>query len=264
MSRVSSKKKSILENKEELLKQKKKRKRIKRTIVFLIVLITILITLCLKLPYFNVATITVEGNENLTKEYIMETSKITTGKNIFLTKKREAVKNIKNNPYALSVKIKTTLPNKINIEVSERQASFYIKVNKEFYVIDKDGIVLEKTKKIQNPNLIYIKDLEYEKIEVGSAIKLKKTERIDTLKNLCNVIYSYNQTQKRKINMIELNKFVDIKLYCGSDLYINIGTEQNLNEKLTKAMNILKNENLNNMKGYVDVSFEGNPVIYRK
>lgn len=263
MLTVKNKKKSILENKEELLKKKKKIKRIKRTTTFLIILISILITLCLKLPYFNIASIEVEGNQNLKTEYIIEASKITVGRNIFLTKKSEAISNIKNNPYATNVKIKTKFPNKINIVVTERQASFYIKSKDEFFIIDKDGIVLEKVKKIENNNLIYINDLEFKNLELGGKIELKNPERISTINNLCNTIYEYNKNEKRKINTVGLNNFVDIKLYCDGDLYINIGTEENLNEKLTKAINILKNEQLQGIKGYVDVSFDGNPVIYR-
>ncbi|WP_461615341.1 cell division protein FtsQ/DivIB [Clostridium sp. Marseille-QA1073] len=107
-------------------------------------LTSVLITLCLKLSYFNIASITVKGNENLTKEEIIEKSNIKVGENIFTVKTNKAISSVKENPYVITSHIKRKFPNEIIITVEERKAAFYSKLNDEFYIIDNEGIILDK------------------------------------------------------------------------------------------------------------------------
>ncbi len=64
-----------------------------------------MVTLCLKIPYFNIESIEVQGNVNISKELIKDTSTIKTGNNIFYANKRDAIDNISLNPYIEEVKI---------------------------------------------------------------------------------------------------------------------------------------------------------------
>lgn len=261
---VNGNKSSILENKEQLLIKKKRAKVRKRMMVCIIILVSVLVTLCLKLTIFNVTSLQIVGNKNVTKEEIIASSHIAVGSNIFTIKTKNAINNILKNPYIVNVKVKRKLPNKIKVEISERKATFYTNFNKEFYIIDNEGRILEKTSEIKNNNLIEVKDLDISKSKVGELITFENEDRINLLNELCDEIYNYNEKEERKITSIELSNFIDIKLYCNSDLYIKIGTQEDINNKLMKALNILKSDQLKGMKGYVDVSFNGNPVIYKK
>lgn len=255
----------ILKNKEKLLNKKRKIKFIKRGIFLFVVLISVLVTLCLNLSYFNIASITVKGNENLTKEEIIEKSNIKIGENIFTLKVSKIISNIKENPYVISSQIKRKFPNQIIITVKERKAAFYSKINDEFYIIDNEGIILDKKKSIENNNLVRLEGINFSNPILGGEIPLDNKKKLKDINTLSDIIYDYNSKDENiKITVIELNNFLDIKLHCNNNVYIKIGTDDDIPEKLSKAFSILKDKQLKNMKGYIDVSFDGNPVIYKQ
>ena len=100
---------------------------------------------------------------------------------------------------------------------------------------------------------------------LGGEIPLDNKKKLEDIKTLSDVIYNYNAKEENiKITMIELNNFIDIKIHCNNNVYIKIGTDDNMAEKLSKAFSILKDKQFKNMKGYIDVSFDGNPVIYKQ
>ncbi len=90
---------------DEYIKIKKRRKRIKKIAILFVFLISILVTLCLKIPYFNIESIEVQGNVNISKEEIKNISTIKIGNNIFYANKKNAIENILLNPYIEEVKI---------------------------------------------------------------------------------------------------------------------------------------------------------------
>ena len=120
----------IIENKEKLLNQRKKKKKVRRLMLLVIIMLSTLITLCFKLPYFNITSIEILGNMNVSKAEINEKANISLGSNIFYESFNDSKKQIMKNPYIIGVKIKRVLPNKVVIKIEERVAVFYGEVNK--------------------------------------------------------------------------------------------------------------------------------------
>jgi len=69
--------------------------------------------------------------------------------------------------------------------------------------------------------------------------------------------------EKYNIIKLEVNDFVDLKLYVNN-LHMKLGTVDKVNSKVARGFSIIESGTLGEMKGYVDVSFEGNPVIYKE
>ncbi|EJE7234953.1 FtsQ-type POTRA domain-containing protein [Clostridium botulinum] len=245
---------------DEYIKIKKKRKRIKRIVVLFIFLISILVTLCLKIPYFNIESIEVQGNVNISKELIKDTSTIKTGNNIFYANKRDAIDNISLNPYIEEVKITKKFPNKLQIYVKEREALFYNKVDKDFFIISKNGCLLEKRKDIKNMKLINLQGFEFNESKIGNPLK-SKDERAVKILNDFGVLLK-NNTSDVVFTQLDLRNLLDIRIY-SKGICVKIGTSDQIEKKLNTAVNILKRDELKKAKkGYVDVSYEGNPVFY--
>ena len=62
------------------------------------------------------------------------------------------------------------------------------------------------------------------------------------------------------INRIDFTDTLNIQLEINK-LIIKLGDEENLEDKLNKVINILIEEaDYVNLEGYIDVSFDGNPV----
>jgi len=253
----------IIENKEKLLYKRKSKRRVKRLVLLSIIMITTLITLCFKLPYFNIATIEILGNSNASKVDINEAAKIKLGSNIFYASFGDSKKRITKNPYVLSVKFKKVLPKKIVIEIEERVAVFYGKVNNTYYILDNKGILLEKRSDIKDKNLVNLIGFNYEKCEVGDLIVSEDDRKINIANEITNIINDYRKTNSAiKITMVDVNNVLDVKVFSG-EMCIKFGTSDDLKNKFNKAINIISQPEYKGAKGYVDVSFKGNPVVYR-
>jgi cell division protein FtsQ len=252
----------IIENKEKLLNKRKHKKKVRRLILLVIIMISMLMTLCLKLPYFNIATIDVIGNVNVAEIEINKSSNISLGNNIFYTNFNNSKKQIIKNPYILVVEFKKSLPNKVIIKVEERVAVFYGKVNSTFYILDNKGILLEKRSSIKDMNLVNLIGFNYEKCEVGNLIVSEDSRKINIANEITNLINEYRKTNSNSnITMVDVSDVIDVKVFSGK-MCIKLGTSQDLKSKFNKAINIISQPEYKVARGYVDVSFKGNPVVF--
>ena len=252
----------IIENKDKLLYKRKRKKAASRLVLLVIIMMSTLITLCLKLSYFSITSIEVKGNVNVSETLINDKSNIDLGSNIFYTNFTNSKKQILENPYILDVKIKKVLPNKVIIEVQERVAVFYGKVNNTYYILDNKGILLEKRSSIKGMNLVNLVGFNYEECEVGKLVVSKDNRKIDIANEITNIISDYKKTKNpSKITMVNVNNVVDLQVFSG-EMCIKFGTSEELTSKFNKAINIISDPQYKSAKGYVDVSFNGNPVVF--
>ena len=247
----------IIENKEKLLYKRKKRKKIRGLLLLVIIMITTLITLCMKLPYFNLQKIEIIGNVNSSKTEINNIAKTHLGSNILYDTFSDSKKQIMKDPYILSVKVKKVFPSKIIIEVTEKEAMFYGKSNGNYYIIDDKGWLLQKRSNIQGMKLVNLIGFNYDKAQAGSLIATKGDRKIDILVLMASIIKNYDENSKSsKIMMVDVHNVLDIRVLY-ENMYIKFGTTHDLKNKFNKAINIITQPQYKNAKGYVDVSFTG-------
>ena len=245
--------------KTESNRKKKKRKRFIKILMLFIVLISVLITLCLKLSYFNVQKIDVLGNKNVTKEEITKLSSIAEGNNIFYANLKTSRTNILKNPNIMDVHIKRIFPSKIVINVKERDAVFYLQKDSKFLIIDKEGIVIDQKDNIDNLKLIRLDGMEIKDVIVGKKLSVQDKRAIELIGKVTE-LYN-NNLSKYSMTSANLNNLLSINFYYGN-MCVKIGTADEMEKKLNKALNVMETQGLADKKGYIDVSYEGNPVFY--
>jgi len=253
----------IIDNKKEILKRKKKIIKLKKTMLLLVVMISILITLALTLPTFNLSEILVSGLVNLSEDGVKTTTKLQKGTNIFKIKTKKIEKELEKNPYILEATIIRKYPNKLSIAINERKIAFYTEISGGFYVIDDKGVVLEKKESIEGIEALKIEGIDETCLKIGEQIKNIDEDKIKAICNIHKFIKENSLFEKYNIIKLEVNDFVDLKLYVNN-LHMKLGTVDKVNSKVARGFSIIESGTLGEMKGYVDVSFEGNPVIYKE
>ncbi|MBZ9608426.1 FtsQ-type POTRA domain-containing protein [Clostridium estertheticum] len=252
----------IIKNKEKLLHRRKSKKKVKYLMLLVIIMISTLITLCIKLPYFNIETIEIVGNMNASKVEINDTASIHLGGNIFSESFNDSKQQIMKNPYIVGVKVRKDLPNKIVIEIEERVAVFYGKLNNAYYILDNKGILLEKRSNVKDMNLVNLIGFNFEKCEVGNLIASKDDRKINIAVEITNIINDYRKNKGNNIiTMVDVSNVLDIKVYAG-EMCIKFGTSEDLKNKFNKSINIITEPQYKSAKGYVDVSSKSNPVVF--
>lgn len=245
-------------NVNELIEKRRKKRRRRKTVIILVLLLAILITLSLKLPYFKIKQINVVNNNTVSTNEIIKKSGVYKGQNIFYLNEFKIKDNIMDNPYIVNVKIQRVMPSTINIVVNERDAVFYAQKNNKYAIIDKNGIVLEIRNDIKNRNLIKLDGLNISKAQIGKTLPDISSNKIKTISDFTDIVVN-NKSVCGNIKEIDITNNVDIVAYYNN-MQIKMGTNDNMVKKLNRAVNIINDEKLNSAKGYVDVSFNGNPV----
>ncbi|MHC1682532.1 MAG: cell division protein FtsQ/DivIB [Clostridiaceae bacterium] len=265
-------KKNISHN--ELIYKRRKKRKIRRLFLLLVVLTSVLITLCYKLPYFNVTNIYVDNNKILKRDFIVETSGLNIGDNVFFANIKNAEKKLLENPYIIKVDISRNLPSTFLITVEERKATYYIKEDNNYYIIDNKGILLEEKGDISQFNLVEIQGADLESKDLGKVfVSGKDKERVlEFLGNLQQLLerglndaakqsLGLNEEDNIPIKKVDFSKEYNIQI-SYNNIDILCGDGSNLEDKLKKAINIIDSQKLSDKKGYIDLSFEGNPVYY--
>lgn len=249
---------ALVKTENELILNRRRRKRIRKIFLLFIFLISVLFILLIKLPYFNIKNIKVYGSKNIQDNKIIELSNIYKGNNIFYINLNSSKKNILSDPYIDKVTITRKLPSQININVVERDAVFYININKDFYVINEDGIVLQKRDSVDNMKLVELDGINPSNTKVGNVIKTNDNRKIDAIHNIGDLIK--DSKTSFDIKSIDVSNSLDIKAF-RSNMCIKLGSADDMQEKLNKALNIIQQEKLNDSRGYIDVRFDGNPAF---
>lgn len=175
---------------------KKKRQAIFRIVKF-ITLIGIIIAgiiYALLSPIFNIKTISVIGNSQISVDEIISLSGLQLEQNMFKYRTEDVIQKIKENAYINTVKVTRKIPDTIEILVSEREASFMIQFANAYAYINNQGYILEISDKKQELPIITGIETEQENIQVGSRLCTEDLKKLgDVLKivesSISNNIY---------------------------------------------------------------------------
>lgn len=222
--------------------EKKKRKKRKTTLIFLMFILTIggICAYLLMSPSFNIQEISVIGNKQLTRQQVLSLAEINNGDNIFskigiVTKVR-----LKHNGYIEDAIIRKIYPNKVEIEIVERQKQFQIKTETEGYVyIDEQGYILAYgVDKLEIPTIIGI---DVKQTDVSTKKRLDEKD-LNKMENILQIREQFKNIEiADKITQYQVEKDYIITLE-NEGITINLRDCTNLKERMDFVNGLLKQE----------------------
>ena len=156
-------------------------------------------------PVFNIQTIEVVGNKQISKEEIKSLSGIEIYENLFKVINKKVENNIKENAYINTVKVSKKIPDTIHIEVEEREASYMLEYGNGFVYVNNQGYMLEISSiKKELPILIGISTSkedykagnrlnEEDLIKLGTVIKIMNSAQTNGIASLITKIDISNE-----------------------------------------------------------------------
>lgn len=207
--------------------------------------------------YCNIEEIVIKGNYHLRDEEILYKSQIKLGENIFKLDLNKTIEFLKQEPWIKEIEIKRVIPNKIIISLEERKPSAVIYIDEEYFILDKEGMVLSK---IENPgglNLPLITGLKAAEVKIGSTVIEPEFRIALEIINSANIILP--------------NKFYKIKILALDDFLI-FGVVNNLVVRVSKAEEIINKGTLlreafekiikeNLLVDHIDMRFKDSVII---
>ncbi len=194
-----------------------------------------------KTDYLDIKGIDIVGNFSYETDYIIEKSGIEIGEKIFKVDRSKVKENIEKETYVNTARIVYELPDRIYIEISERQEQYQIDFNNDHIVTDKYGIILniynEKSK------LITIESLTDVIYNIGELIEFTGVDDINTVFKTLD--YSISEFGSDTINKLTVLNDNAVLLDTEYGTKIKIDLEDDVKYQISFAMEII-NERLNN------------------
>ena len=237
--------------------ERKKRRRKKRVLtVLLMIALSCGVAFLLKAPYFMVEKVTVSGQMEIPKGFVEESARPLFGENIFLMKTQTITEHLKKHPYFSSAEIKRVLPNGISIKVKEHTAKVNYYSNGVYSLLTEQGQLLDVgANPIEGVTLIDTRPLP----ELGANIYEDAPEKMRILETF--VVLHERNTSVVELPVLDLTESSNIRTYYH-DTEIRLGYGDSLKEKLNAAINIILSGHLDEVKGYLDLAYVDDPVIF--
>lgn len=212
----------------------------------------------LKSDYFNIEKITVKNNLYVTTEEVMASADVQ-GENIFLMDKNKIIEKIKNNPYVDQVKIEKKLPNEIVINITEKEICAIVEYSGSYVNIDSEGRMVQVVNEFPNGVLPLIIGVGIDEYIPGQPLIKDNETQLEALKK-CLTIKNYE-------GMAEILKAIDISdpdnivLKTNKNIDIIIGDWEDMDYRLSFAISVLNNPQLEGKTGTIEVYEDGKAVF---
>lgn len=233
-------KKKLTKQQQIAIKKKKAILKIVKVLTLIIVIIGVSIYVALS-PLFNIKEINVTGNSKLSKEEIISLSELKTDENTFKVSKKNIKNKVKANAYIENVKIRRKLPDKVEIIVVERIATYMIPFANSYIYINNQGYMLEITsQKAEMPAIVGISTPEEELHEGQRLI----SEDLVKLGEVLQIMESANANELVDlITKIDISNRQDYILTLEKEKKaIHLGDVSNLSTKMAYVKKILNDE----------------------
>ena len=185
--------------------------------------------------FFNVTSISIEGNKNVSAAKIKKVSGLHKGSKFFVVSKKDRVKKLKSVPYIEDAKISYNLRGRVTIRVKERVPYYQLDVN-DYLLVDDNFRILENSDK-KRDNLVNLSGFNVENPQAGNYILTNKEdqETRDLLLELRNDEYSLRG------NIRDIELLDSISTFTTVDgVKIEFGSYSNIDYKLKMLSLILK------------------------
>ena len=218
-------------------KNKKIKKSMKWISLFLVIIGGGIFTLVS--PIFNIKEIQVSNNNQIATETIVSISQLQLGQNLFRFNKNQVEKKIKTNPYVETVNVKRKIPNKIEIQIKERDKNYNVEFLNGYAYINNQGYILEiSEQKLDLPVIIGISTKQEQVVE-GNRLDEEDLGKLEVVIQIMNICKDYDLN--KKVSSIDITNKNDYVIYMEEEKKtIHLGDESNLSNKMLYVQAIIK------------------------
>lgn len=190
-------------------------------------------------PLFNVSEIGVTGNNSINEETIISLSEIQVGENIYKTSSSKIMKRVKQNAYVESVQIKRHLPNKIELIIKERKATYMIEYAGSYAYINNQGYILEISNQALELPIIVGCTTKQDSIGPGNRLEQEDLNRLEmVLKIMDSAQTKELDTQITKIDISDKQNYT---IHMDEEKkIIYIGDASNLSSRMEYVKKVLE------------------------
>ena len=200
----------------------------------------------LSMPYFEIKEISVHGLKELTEQDVLTQAAVTPRQNLLSVNVDALANKISTNPWVKNIHVGRELPNRLILDVKERNPVAIVKQSHDLYLMDNEGIIFKKLDKNDEVDL-----------PVLTGIDVKEKEKSKFLLSTLNLLQTMSASNRYSylgaISEVNINDIVGISLLTDTGLYLKLGTD-NYEKKLQKLSLVMADMEKRGMRmGYLFV-----------
>lgn len=254
----------------EKKRKKKVKKKVRKIYITTVAIIMATVTLAFCLNYlinktgiFNITGFNIEGNNVYSYEYLVSKMGINLGDNLFSINRKEVKEILKKEVYIEDCKVSYYIPNKINVNIDEREEKYLIKYNDNIIITDKNAYVLDGN--LQNNVLFPIESFAPVVYNIGEEIKIDGLYNFNEINELIEHSDSLNDIDKVQKIYIHENNIISVDTKYGMEVKFELNDDEIYSYNF--ALEIIKTrlQEGNEVKGWIlDYTKGEHPVCSKK
>lgn len=241
---------------EERARRLAERSRTRRTRILVVLAVVAVVVVAATTLYrsslFQVRTIDVQGNSQVSAERIIELAGVPDGSTLMRYPKGDIAARIEADPWIESVAITRDFPDTLRIRVVERTPVALVDTGDVFWVIDASGMVLGEQSFEESATLIVVRDVQ------GIEPKAGKRSSSDTLDNALAVLEGISGELHDKVRAVSAPSVDETTLLTTDAIEVLVGEATELEEKSFLTLSIMKEQAGKVI--FIDVRSVDNPV----
>ena len=213
----------------------------------------------LSAPYFEIKETSVRGLKELTEKDVLTLVEIKPGQNILAVNVDVLSRRVAVNPWIKNVYVGREFPNRIVVDVRERNPIALVKQAGDFYLMDSEGIIFKKMSQGDEVDLAIITGINVQD-------KTKSKLLSDTLSLLKVFSGSNLYSFLGAISEAHIDEVFGLSLLTDKGLYLKMGMEdfEKKLRKLALVMNDREKRGINNSSLTVDLADAAKITISQK
>ncbi|HPD56841.1 MAG TPA: FtsQ-type POTRA domain-containing protein [Smithellaceae bacterium] len=210
--------------------------------------------LLLSATYFSIKETDVRGLKELTQKDILTLAEVKPAQNLLAINKKAIAKRVAENPWVKNIYVGRELPDRLVLELRERQPLTLLQIKNDFYLVDTEGDVFKKVNEGDETDLPVITGLDAvgktKEPYFSSALKL-----VATLQNTRK--YGYLGS----VSEVNINEIFGLSVLTERGFYLRLGTD-GLESKLGKVKAVMADlEKKGMLKGLICFDLTDNSKI---
>ena len=200
----------------------------------------------LSMPYFEIKEISVRGLKELTEQDVLTQASLTPRQNLLSVNIEALEKRISSNPWVKNIYVGRELPDRLILEVKERNPVAVVKQSSELYIMDNEGFVFKKLGKNDDVDLPILTGIDGREQDKSKLL-------LSTLNLLKNMSTSNRYNYLGAISEVNVDDVFGISLLTDNGLYLRLGKD-NYEKKLKQLSVVMADmEKRGLRKGYIFV-----------
>lgn len=214
-------------------------------IMFLLLAVGVVLSLTVLFPIKNMSF---SGSKIYTEQQIFDASGIKLEDNLFTVSKKDTLDKLREKlPFIETVEFKRTLPDTLNVTVSDAKKYACYQSGDKYYTVSHKGWVLEETEeRTENVFLVIAEDIE---CSVGKELIYKN----DKTKSLIDEIVNYLNSEEISIDYVDVSNELNLKVGVEARFEVEFGNDNFLESKI-KHLNGMIDGIEENKSGTINLS----------